>query len=572
LELAHRVAPEVPERLMGDALRLRQVIVNLVGNALKFTEHGEVVVQVEMGAESAQHIDLRFLVADTGIGIPKDKQKLIFEAFAQADSSTTRQYGGTGLGLSISAELVRMMEGRISVESKPGRGSRFSFTARFGRSPSRPAGAVDSPSTELRHLRVLVVDDNATSRRILQEVLTQWRMRPVTASGGRAALVELEKAARAGRPYALVLFDADMPEMDGFVLAEEIKRRPRLVRASIMMLTSTAPSDDRERCRELGISSYLTKPIKQSDLLDSIMSVLQTGPGRARAGAPAGGHPAEVGARSLQVLVAEDNVVNQQVAVGLLKRAGHRAVVANNGREALTFLAKEPFDLVLMDVQMPELDGLETTAAIRKGELSTGRHIPIVAVTAHALKGDAERCLAAGMDAYVAKPLQARELLAVIRRATAGAQSPATSAATIDEGLLLERVADDRRALRMLVALFLADAPKLMTQIRLALARGDARALQAAAHTLKGSVSNFAAPAATAAALRLQRMAEAGDMAGARTACASLAKELRSVRAALSALTGKERSRPARGTSRKRAPAEPRRPRRRTRDRSEPRR
>ena len=573
LELAHRVAPEVPERLMGDALRLRQVIVNLVGNALKFTEHGEVVVQVEMGAEGAQHIDLRFLVADTGIGIPKDKQKLIFEAFAQADSSTTRQYGGTGLGLSISAELVRMMKGRISVKSEPGRGSRFSFTARFGRSPSRPAGAMDSLSSELRNLRVLVVDDNATSRRILEEVLTQWRMRPATASGGRAALVELEKAARAGRPYALVLFDADMPEMDGFVLAEEIRRRPRL-RPSLDHDADFHRTVGRSRAvpgaRDLVLSHQADQAVGSPGHDHERAS---DGPGTsARVGSPTGGHPGEVGTRSLQVLVAEDNVVNQQVAVGLLKRAGHRAVVANNGREALALLASEPFDLVLMDVQMPELDGLETTATIRKGELSTGRHIPIVAVTAHALKGDAERCLAAGMDAYVAKPLQATELLAAIRRAAAEAQPRATPAAAIDEGLLLERVADDRRALRMLVALFLADARKLMTQIRLALGRGDARALQAAAHTLKGSVSNFAAPAATAAALRLQRLAEAGDMAGARTACVSLASELRSVRGALTALIGKEPSRPAHRARRKRVPAKPRRPRPRTRGRSGPRR
>jgi CheY-like chemotaxis protein len=526
-----------------------------VGNALKFTQEGEVLVQVEKDSEGEREVTLRFLVADTGIGIPEDKQALIFEAFAQADSSTTRQYGGTGLGLSISAQLVEMMQGRISVESEPGRGSRFRFTACFGR-PAPGAPKTTRLLAKLHNLRVLVVDDNATNRRILEEVLTHWRMQPTAVSSGRAALVELEKAARARQPFPLVLLDANMPEMDGFTLAEEIKKRPRLVKASIMMLTSGARLGDRARCLELGVSSYLMKPIKQSDLLDTIMGVLvappRGGPSQVRAAAVA------KGGRALRVLVAEDNVVNQEVAVGLLSRAGHSAIVANNGREALALLERERFDLVLMDVQMPEMDGLEATAAIRDRERSTGLHVPIVAVTAHAMKGDAERCLAAGMDAYVTKPLQARELLAVIR-GTGRRKAPGRAArGTVDEALLLERVGGDRSALRRLVRLFLSDAPKLMVRIRHAIEGSEARALQAAAHALKGAVSNFAAPVAVEAAQQLQRMGEAGDIVGARGAFAPLERELERVNAALSALVS-ERAPSRAGRPRTRKPPATRR-------------
>ena len=271
LELAGHVAAEVPVRLVGDAPRLRQVIVNLVGNAIKFTEAGEVLVEVERVEERAGEVTLAFAVADTGIGIPHDKQQLIFEAFAQADSSTTRQYGGTGLGLSISAQLVQLMGGSLSVESEPGKGSRFRFTARFDLPGVRPP---ERRPAKLRGLRVLVVDDNATNRRILHEMLTHWRMRPTSVAGGRAALQELEQAARVGRPYPLVLLDSQMPEMDGFALAQQIKKHPRLVGASIMMLTSGPRPGDRARCVALGLSAYLTKPIKQSDLLDTIMGAL----------------------------------------------------------------------------------------------------------------------------------------------------------------------------------------------------------------------------------------------------------------------------------------------------------
>ncbi|HYN01902.1 MAG TPA: response regulator, partial [Vicinamibacteria bacterium] len=426
-----------------------------------------------------------------------------------------------------------------TVESEPGRGSRFRFSARFAVATGPSRDAASRLPARLRGLRVLVVDDTATNRQILEEVLTQWRMRPTAVAGARAALEEMEAADREGRPYPLVLLDASMPVMDGFDLAARVQQSPRLAGASIMMLSSGARPGDRARCFELGISAYLTKPVKQSDLMDTIMGVLvsrsegrKARPRKEAARLPPGG-------RRLRVLVAEDNAVNQQVAVGMLERAGHEAVVAANGREALALLEKEAFDLVLMDVQMPELDGLETTAAIRERERVRGGHLPIVAVTAHAMKGDAERCLAAGMDGYVAKPLQPRELQAAIARAVApeGAEGPASAspppAGVVDFPRLLERVGGDRKALAQLVRIFQTDSPKQLARIRKALRESDAAALRSAAHAVKGAVSNFAAPAATEAALRLQRMGDTGHLAGAEAALERLEREIGRVLEAL---------------------------------------
>jgi len=559
LELAGRIAADVPDRLVGDAPRLRQVLVNLVGNAIKFTERGEVVVQVEKQSEDAGTVVLAFVVADTGIGISRDKQKLIFEAFAQADGSTTRQYGGTGLGLSISAQLVGLMGGRIGVESEPGRGSRFRFHVHFGKAVAR-ATAADRLPAQLRGLRVLVVDDNATNRRILEEVLTQWRMKPTAVASAPAALEAMEAAARAKRPYPLVLLDANMPAMDGFDLAARIQQSPRLAGASIMMLSSGARPGDRARCFELGISAYLTKPVKQSDLMDTIVGVLVSKPA-GRTELPPPGPRAPQGGRRLRVLVAEDNAVNQQVAAGMLERSGHEATVAGNGREVLALLEKEAFDLVLMDVQMPELDGLETTAAIRERERATGRHLPIVALTAHAMKGDAERCLAAGMDVYLPKPLQPRELDAAIARALGsapagaaasarGASGPARSPDVVDLARLLERVGGDKKALADLVRIFREDWSRQAARLGDAVREGDPEGLRAAAHALKGAVSNFAAPAATDAALHLQKLGEAGRVADAPAGLERLEREVGTLLDALAALTERPRRR---GASRPRA-------------------
>jgi two-component system, sensor histidine kinase and response regulator len=568
LELAGRIAPEVPERVVGDGPRLRQVLVNLVGNAIKFTEQGEVVVQVEKQSEEADGVVLGFLVADTGIGIPPEKQQVVFEAFAQADSSTTREYGGTGLGLSISAQLVGLMGGRIGVESEPARGSRFRFSVRFGKAPARPRPGDRLPA-QLRGMRVLVVDDNATNRRILEEVLTQWRMQPTAVASAQAAFEAMEAAERAKRPYPLVLLDANMPVMDGFDLAAKIQQHPRLAGASIMMLSSGARPGDRARCFELGISAYLTKPVKQSDLMDTIVGVFAARPSAGKEPRP-GARDKKRG-KGLRVLVAEDNRVNQQVAVGMLERAGHKATVAENGREVLALLENETFDLVLMDVQMPELDGLETTAAIRERERGRGGHLPIVALTAHAMKGDAERCLAAGMDAYLPKPLQPRELAEAIANVVPSAAgqagppepaarpSPAAAAAgPLDLPKLLERVGGDGRALAELVRIFRADWPKQGARLRKALRDADAPALRSAAHALKGAVSNFAAPAATETALNLQKMGEAGRLQGAEAVLDRLEQEVDALLAALAEVVRSRGPAPPRAT---RVPAGRRRPR-----------
>jgi PAS domain S-box-containing protein len=527
LELVCRVAPDVPEALVGDASRLRQIVVNLLGNAIKFTEEGEVLLQVEMEAAGPGEVTLGFVITDTGIGIPRDKQDVIFEAFAQADSSTTREYGGTGLGLAIAARLVRMMGGFVSLESEPGRGSRFTFTARLA-VPAGAAARTRRAPGSLKGLRVLVVDDNATNRRILEEMLGLWEMRPKTVAGGEAALEEMQKAADAGEPYPLVLLDGNMPGMDGFSVAESIREQPHLAGASIMMLTSSARPGDRVRCLELGVASHLSKPIKRSDLFDTLTEVV-----------------ASKGYRRLRVLVAEDNVVNQQVVMGFLDRAGHAAVVVSTGAEVLVALEQHDFDVVLMDVQMPELDGFETTSEIRKRERSTGGHIPIVALTAHVVKGDAERCLAAGMDAYLAKPLRGRDLFAAIESALEPARMPASTetAAAIDEARLLERVGGDREALRELVNVFLTDAPSLLARIKEAIDAKDTRAVQAAAHTVKGAVSNFAASSATEAAARLQQTGEGNDLGSARAASDVLRRELERVRDALSALVSRPNER-----------------------------
>ena len=413
LELNYDVRPEVPEILHGDPGRLRQIVTNLIGNAIKFTEEGEVTLQVVRDSQEASSAALHFVVKDTGIGIPTAKQALIFDAFTQADSSTARRYGGTGLGLTISSRLAQLMGGRLWVESVPGQGSTFHFTARFG-VVSRPEPELPTRPLDLEDVPVLVVDDNATNRRILQDVLSAWRMKPALAAGAWMALGILEQAMRAGRPYPLIIVDSNMPEMDGFALVERIRQNGGLAGATIMMLTSAGHPGDAARCRELGVAAYLTKPIGQVELLGAILQVLRTRTGKSDQPPLVTRHSLREGRKGPRILLAEDNLVNQTLAVRLLEKHGYAVDVAGNGRDALAKLDLESFDLVLMDVQMPEMDGFEATAAIRKAEKASGKHLPIVAMTAHAMTGDRERCLAAGMDAYIAKPIRAQELFKVV--------------------------------------------------------------------------------------------------------------------------------------------------------------
>jgi two-component system sensor histidine kinase/response regulator len=414
LELIADVQPGVPEVLIGDPVRLRQVLFNLLGNAVKFTEEGEVVLRVDAEKKTEGSVRVHFSVKDTGIGIPEGRQQAIFEAFTQADSSMSRRYGGTGLGLTITSRLIKIMGGQIWVESEIGKGSTFHFTGTFG------IGQVPQPSAATREtlagLAVMVVDDNDTNRRILRQILLNWRMRPTVVEGAREALVILQRAQESGKPFPLVITDLQMPGMDGFALATRIRENPALAGATIVMLTSVGLRGDGARCRELGVKAYLTKPIKQSELREAILVAMNSQAGQKGRDTLVTRHSLREGHRPLRVLLAEDNLVNQVLAKRLLEQRGHTVVVANNGLEALARLETATFDVVLMDVQMPEMDGFEATRAIREKEQAGGSRLPILALTAHAMKGDKERCLAAGMDGYISKPLQITELFAAIER------------------------------------------------------------------------------------------------------------------------------------------------------------
>jgi signal transduction histidine kinase/CheY-like chemotaxis protein/HPt (histidine-containing phosphotransfer) domain-containing protein len=534
LELACRIAEDIPEALVGDPGRIRQVVLNLVGNAIKFTAAGEVVVDARLESREADRIMVHVTVSDTGPGIPRDQQGRIFEAFQQADSSMTRRYGGTGLGLAICSQLVELLGGRIWLESEVGRGSTFHFTARLGL-PQETPEHTRGGHADLTGVRVLVVDDNATARSILREMLQSWRMQPMAVDSGRNALEALEQARSAGTPFRLVLTDGQMPEMDGFGLAERIAQDPRLSDLTVIMLTSAGERGDAARCRELRIAGYLTKPVSQSDLWDGIVSVLQPGEG-AEERPLVTMHSIREGRPRLRILLAEDNPVNQQLAARILEKRGHSVEVVPDGRQALEALSRERYDLVLMDIQMPEMDGFETTAAIRAREDSSGQHLPIIALTAHAMAGDRERCLAAGMDGYLSKPLRAHELIDAIEHLIPD-QPPSppargipsdrpTSAGSFDRVALLAVVEGDLTLLHELAQVFLADTPALITRLREAVARRDRPRIVALAHRLRGSVANFQSESATAAAQRLEEMGDSGKMEGIEAALADFERAL----------------------------------------------
>ncbi len=414
LELIYDVQPDVPDALLGDPGRIRQVLINLVGNAIKFTENGEIFISVNQESNEDPVTCLHFAVKDTGVGIPREKQGKIFEAFSQADGTMARKYGGTGLGLTICTKLVAMMGGTIWVESELGQGSTFHFTLRLNVQDKPSVVMVPAQPEQLRDLHALIVDDNFTNRRVLTGMLSRWGMRSIAVEDGKAALQSLEVAKSTGQPFSLILLDGQMPGMDGFTLAERIKKDPELVGATIMMLTSAGHLGDAARCRELGISAYLVKPIRQGELLEGICNILHLS---TRKEAPlVTRHTLREARNRSRVLVVEDNAVNQTLALRLLEKRDYIVSIAGDGRKALAALEKETFDVVLMDVQMPEMDGFEATAAIRESERSTGRHVPIIAMTAHSLKGDAERCLSAGMDAYISKPIRTSELFGTMER------------------------------------------------------------------------------------------------------------------------------------------------------------
>jgi two-component system sensor histidine kinase/response regulator len=524
IELLYEEDADVPEGLVGDPGRLRQVLVNLVGNAVKFTEAGEVGVEVGVRERSDDAVLLRFTVRDTGIGIPAEKQGLIFDAFAQADGSTTRRYGGTGLGLAISAQIVSLMGGALEVESEPGRGSAFRFDARFGLSDQTVATqpGVALP-VRLAGLRVLVVDDNATNRRILLECVKRWGMEAREAADARGALDALAEAADADQPIRLLLSDVHMPEMDGFELAEVVLGGDRHGRPDVVLLTSAVRRGDWARARELGVAAFMLKPILPSELLDEMRRVVSA---REQVPRPMLEEVPEHGPdRPLKVLLAEDNKVNQTLAVALLSKRGHDVTVAATGQEALDLLEEGGFDLVLMDVQMPELDGIEATRIIRAEEPPT-RHLPIIAMTAHAMAGDRERCLEAGMDDYVSKPIDATELFDAIVRVLSGGATAAAAPPVFDRVVALHHVGGDPAILQSLVAMFVEQGPTRLTLLESALRGGDARALEKEAHALKGT-------AATLGMARLRDAAYAVERAGANGSMEQAASHLLDLRLAV---------------------------------------
>jgi CheY-like chemotaxis protein/HPt (histidine-containing phosphotransfer) domain-containing protein len=530
LELVSHFPPDVPDNLVGDSSRLGRIVVNLVGNAIKFTEHGEVVLRAGIEQIEGENALLHFSVTDTGIGVPADKQQRIFEAFAQADTSTTRKYGGTGLGLAICAQLAELMGGRVWVESQVGCGSTFHFTARFrlqDASAQKPATILP---VKLQDLPVLVVDDNATNRRMLEEMISNWRMKPVAASNGTAALKAMKRAQAEGNPFQVVLLDGHMPEMDGFEVATKVKKDPRLKHATVILLTSAGRREDLTRAKALGAAAALTKPVKQSELWDAIVTALHVPLNAKRRTAELG--RSRGAQRTLRILIAEDNPVNQQLALHLLERRGHSAVVAENGREALSAMDKHKFDLILMDVQMPEMGGLEATRAIRESEKATGQHVPIIAMTAHAMQGDRERCLNSGMDGYLSKPLdpkvfqQTVESMASPQSVTESETPAPINKGAVDANALLARFSGDRKLVRTLVKAFQGDCSRMISEIRKASTARNAATLADAAHAFKGAVGNFGASVAFETAREIEKQARQGKLDGTRELCHGLEERM----------------------------------------------
>jgi two-component system sensor histidine kinase/response regulator len=537
LELACQIRPEVPDALVGDPGRLRQILLNLVGNAIKFTEQGEVVVRVEAGGEHTPTEPdlampglgplpvLHFAISDTGIGIPREKQAKIFQAFEQVDSSRTRQYEGTGLGLSIAARLVALMGGEITVESEPGRGSTFRFTAGFESQPDPPSGPHERPLVDLHGLRVLVVDDNATNRQILEEWLRAWHTEPTAVADGLKALDALWMAVAVSRPFALVLLDARMPGVDGLAVAESILQNPVLSSCRIILLTSEDLHGDLARYRRLGIAAYVMKPVPQEELLETIYRVLSRPDSAEGAVDPMGlivaaaltAATTAAPVRRLRILVAEDNPFNQKLVEHLLGRRGHDVHVASDGREALAALEQDRFDLMLLDVHMPGYDGFQVIEALRSRERATGGHLPVIALTARAMESDRERCLQAGMDDYLAKPFSAADLFGVMARVLADrpAAEPEPSArgrreSLLDPPTLLAACDNDPTLLRKLIDVFQADAPAALRRIGEAVRERDAPRLREEAHRLRGLLSTFSATTAAEAA-RLEAMGASGQ-------------------------------------------------------------
>ncbi len=530
IELACQVANDVPETLLGDPMRLRQVLVNLVGNAVKFTDQGEVLVAVSVEAREAQEVVVRFSVIDTGIGIPAQKNQSIFDAFTQADASTTRRYGGTGLGLTIARRIVEHAGGRIWVESEPGRGSRFHFTLpmKVAVAPTKSRDDAD----RLRGLPALVIDDNATNRRILEETLRNWGIEPVMAASGPEALYLARHRASTTDRFALVLTDAHMPDMDGPDFIERLRELPHGESTPVIVMTSGDRAHELERFAQLCIAAHLLKPVHRTELLAAILKCVE--PPRsplASTGDATSSVETPVELPALKILLAEDGLANQRLAIGLLEKWGHRVVLAQNGQEAVEAAAREPFDLILMDVQMPVMDGLEATAKIREQERERGGHVPIVAMTARAMRGDRALCLAAGMDGYVSKPVRRQELYdaiapfvrteGLITSQTTFPSAPSTDE-LVDWSTALANVEGDPELLRDVIGMLLTEAPRLLEEMRSALESGVLDSAGKRSHTLRGSLRLFGPTRAVECAQSFEAAVRADDPPAARAAFAEL--------------------------------------------------
>ena len=567
IELAYRMAPDVPDRLLGDAARLRQVLLNLIDNAIKFTDEGEVIVYVATQSQTEYEIFLHISVVDTGIGIPVDKQRSIFGAYNQADVTTVRRYGGTGLGLAVSAQLVNLMGGSIKIKSQPGHGSRFRFTARFIRQQGREAHQNEASHPELTGLKVLVVDDNASSLKILREILKSHKMNPVPASGAKETRDILLKAQAEGTSFDLILLDSDMPEKDGFSLATWITRQ-KISDAGIIMMLTLPHLRRKPELEELGITTSVLKPVGALELVSAILNFLGIAKTVPDLAANTPQRVTRVPSRALKILVAEDTLFNQKFILRLLERWTHQTSLVENGRQALEAFKRESFDIVLMDVQMPEMDGLEATRKIRelesvsanadtdvwetevKGQRTEIRgqktedktqasnlqpptsNVPIIAMTAHVVKGDRERCLEAGMDEYVSKPIDADKLFEAIEKLTHAPgikKSVAADSVALDNTLLLKAFDGDWNFLKEVVEVFLDDYPRLLDNLRRSFKEGDCDTFMRSAHSLKGMLKNFKAETAAEIAFDLEKKGKEADLNGVQADIENLAAQIAEV-------------------------------------------
>jgi two-component system, sensor histidine kinase and response regulator len=518
LELASLIEYDVPVALRGDPGRIRQVLANLLSNAVKFTEEGEVVLRVGLVEDSDDAVVVRFEVKDTGIGMTQEQRSKLFRSFSQADASTTRRYGGTGLGLAISKQLVELMGGEIGVESDPRAGSNFWFTLSLKKQPEgaqERQAALASLTTDLRGLRVLVVDDNETNRKIVHHQLISWGMSNGSAEDGQEALKKLRSVAERGEPYDLAILDMQMPEMDGLELAKKIKSDSSISSTKLVIMSSVGRRGDAEEARQAGIEAYLTKPVRQSQLYDALATVMSKPEEEAAAPEEEKQLVTDYSLREanaqhrVRILVAEDNAVNQKVAVRMLEKLGYRADVAANGLEAVEALSRIPYSAVLMDVQMPEMDGYEATAEIRRREEGEGRRMPVIAMTANAMQGDRAKALEAGMDDYLLKPVKPEDLEAVLKRwisepvtivsvpeeGTNGASAPEDATGSLDrsvlEGMYQLQGESEPDILDELIELFLDDVPKQLVALREGAQGRNADSVKRVAHTLKGSCGNI---------------------------------------------------------------------------------